>query len=181
VACSPICLSCNISTPNICTLCPAGQYLNNGLCPNCPKGCSTCISNLTCLSCSAGYVNSIITLTYYASDTKICIPCQSPCLICNTVPTYCLSCIVGYILVGTQCLTLYNYQLNMTLSANYSQFYSNYPLFTSQLISPFSATNQIGLGILFPVNLVSITGINKATYSVLISSSCLPNTACAEN
>jgi len=118
--------------------------------------------------------------TNFISQAQICVPCQSPCLDCYLVPTYCVGCINGYTLVGTQCMSLFNYKINITVMANFSQFYLNYPTFTAQLITPFNTSSNIGLGLLFPNGVNTFGTSNKITYGAYISSICMPSTICSQ-
>ncbi|ESU40632.1 Variant-specific surface protein, partial [Giardia duodenalis] len=64
-----------------CTTCANGQAPNNGVCPACPAGCSTCSSSSTCTACLAGY---------YLSSSK-CVKCDTDDSNIKGVPN-CVSC-----------------------------------------------------------------------------------------
>ncbi|KAL4471907.1 hypothetical protein ABPG73_001157 [Tetrahymena malaccensis] len=87
------CLACQFLTyldSNTCVQkCPIGKFADelSKSCQNCPTGCSDCKSFTNCSTCSEGYEQS--------GQTCIRSLCTSPCRTCNSVSTFCLSCLNG--------------------------------------------------------------------------------------
>ena len=127
-------IDASCSSSNTCKYCPYGYYLQNSSCLSCPSlpNCLTCNSNLQCTLCSKGYYLNGATCSacsssclecssltfcslaadgYYlqysidASNSGVTLPCQSPCLICDSSSTFCLACISGYNISGSTCLS----------------------------------------------------------------------------
>jgi len=125
-------LSC--SSSNGCKYCPYGYYLQNSSCLSCPSlpNCLTCNSNLQCALCSKGYYLNGVTCSacsssclkcssltfcsqaadgYYlqsnidGSNSGMTLSCQSPCLTCEYSSSYCLTCIKGYNISGSTCIS----------------------------------------------------------------------------
>lgn len=108
-----------------------------------------------------------------APQAVSCISCQYPCTQCEYYPYYCLGCAPGFSLMGTQCLSNYKYKLNLTFSNNFSVFFQNYANLTATLIQPLNATNNLGLGALFPTG-VQFGPSGSTIYGVYLSSQCQP-------
>jgi len=125
-------LSCN--SANSCLGCPYGYYLTNSSCLACPSlpNCLTCNSNSQCALCQQGYFLSNNSCSACSGNCKECFSltfcnqaadnyflqshidgsnsgvvstCQSPCLTCEYNPNYCLTCINGYNISGSACIS----------------------------------------------------------------------------
>lgn len=109
-------------------VCPAAMYATNisatinGTvtitlgCNNCSTYCKTCVSSTICLQCITGtylltsglqsYCVTSCPSNYYLI-VNICKQCPSPCQNCqfSLFGTYCLSCLPGYVQLGSVCYT----------------------------------------------------------------------------
>lgn len=105
--------------------CPNGTYNDTGVCKSCPSGCFICTSLQSCSVCSAGYAlyvsgstsscvincpsgsfSALIASTVFSnSNSYQCISCFSPCKTCITSGNVCTSCVSGYSLQGTTCVS----------------------------------------------------------------------------
>jgi hypothetical protein len=63
----------------------------------------------------------------------ICTLCTSPCVTCISAATSCLSCISGYSLVGTSCVSAFNFGATVVLTATAATFVQNYYSFLQQI------------------------------------------------
>lgn len=80
LACLSPCLTC--TSPTICLSCNSGTYFNRGSCLTaCPAG----TYQTTAISSSG-------------TSQLSCLPCDSTCLTCLNIATYCITCPSGYIL-----------------------------------------------------------------------------------
>jgi hypothetical protein len=98
VQCSNIsnCLQCDAN--NHCAICLIGYYVDSSsLCSSCSANCLQCLSADVCSACTIGY-----TLPYGQTQGQ-CIQCQSPCVTCLGVATYCTSCVSGFTKKGWKC------------------------------------------------------------------------------
>lgn len=123
----PFCSSCN-SLFSGCTGCVSGYYLANGStsCLACPENCESCMYANTCLICAAGSTQLAYPLTQGSQGNSICVPCTTPCATCYGHPAICFSCVSGYFLFGTQCVTQTYYQGYINFTSNFSTFVVNY-------------------------------------------------------
>ena len=107
------------------TSCPPGTYLSNSSCISCPSGCYSCNSSANCTSCDSalslldisslgscvstcpsGYYSALLISSIFLNTNYYeCLPCSSPCVTCSVDSTSCTSCVAGYSLSGTNCLT----------------------------------------------------------------------------
>jgi hypothetical protein len=108
--------NCDRCTSVQCVTCSDGFYLNsNQNCVSCPSGCATCTGSGVCTSCT---VNTTITtnVNYGGSYTQlICQPCAKPCQTCSQSPTLCTSCISGYSVINSVCISNFHYNFNALL------------------------------------------------------------------
>lgn len=105
--CTSSCLACSIQNPAACSNCKPGfyfsTYLGGGI-------CLPCTPSSNCYNCSSTAPSQCITclnqgVLVIVNGVTICQYCVSPCAACLIVnSTSCLSCVVGYYLVGSQCL-----------------------------------------------------------------------------
>jgi hypothetical protein len=105
--CAANCLACSPQNPASCLNCKAGFYYTNyfsgGLCLPCDpaSNCQNCSQSnpSQCLSClNQGFLMTI-------NGVTICQYCVSPCSSCLVSNlSSCINCIIGYYLVGTQCI-----------------------------------------------------------------------------
>lgn len=172
------CARCNPTSPSTCTSCNYGYYLTRNVCQQCGVGCSNCLDANTCFRCMAGYVALLpATLVVGTSTSPLltqlsvqnnivyqpvsCIICTSPCVTCISSPSSCLSCISGYSLVGTSCISNFNFGASVVLSTTPSNFVSNYYNFLTQISS---AVGQ-------QINTITVTNIQygSATVNFVVS------------
>lgn len=157
------CLRCSASDPSVCTSCINGLYLSsNQVCTTCPSGCATCSSSTNCLTCSSGF--TLLSESVQGSQQK-CVQCASPCSQCMNNPSNCLSCVSGYSLSGWKCISNFNYQVEMTLGVDPTDFYNNYPAFLQALANTISSNANI--------NLVSVNSIEQG--STVVNSQIITN------
>ena len=95
------CLTCRSDYPilfnnNCLQKCPKKYYLSENTCRECPIGCTDCINEKKCSSCSDGY---------YLDET--CKKCHSNCVSCHGEGdednNNCKECIPGLLLINTTC------------------------------------------------------------------------------
>ena len=95
------CLTCKSDYPilfnnNCLEKCPKQYYSSENTCRECPIGCTDCINEKKCSSCSDGY---------YLDET--CKKCHSNCLSCHGEGdddnNNCKECIPGLLLINTTC------------------------------------------------------------------------------
>ena len=147
------CGRCSTTNTTICTSCKAGQYLENNQCVACQDSCGTCSSALNCLTCAPGYTAQVESI-----QTKLnCVKCSPPCANCARNPTTCTSCISGFVMKGTKCLSSFNYGFSITLNTTLTTFYSNYQSFLQALASTQSTPE---------INVTTLTAIE--TGSVIV-------------
>jgi len=118
-ACRPSCSRCLPKNLSVCTGCFISSYLLNGSCVSCPAGCLACISQKICYACSQGYYANLYPTVSYQYDNNLaiyCSACASPCATCTTSAISCNTCVSGYYLNGYQCISNFNYQINVTFS-----------------------------------------------------------------
>ena len=94
------CISCDATTP--CIKCTDGYYVSNSACVACPANCLTCSSASFCNTAADGYY---IQTGLKGTSTGIFKPCRSPCATCKGDAKMCLTCVKGYSINGTQCLS----------------------------------------------------------------------------
>lgn len=172
------CARCSPTNRAQCTSCLYGTYLNNGLCQTCSVGCSICLGGNTCFRCYNGYVALLpATLVTGSSNSPLlvnevgtnnivfqpitCVQCVSPCVNCISSSSSCLSCITGYTILGTQCVSNYNFGATVVFSTNPTNFVQNY----YNLLANISAT--VGQ----QINTIAVISIQygSATVSFIVS------------
>ena len=156
----PACLQCSASG-STCTLC-AGNYVSTNsscVCPNgyyvsasysdyrdkcrlCDLSCLTCSGprNNDCLSCSGGrgLNNSMCVCAHGAAPNGACFAsaCQDQaCTQCNSDPSLCQACLVGFVLNGARCTCPAGHYFDLDsvscLPCHYSCSYCSGPSSTS--------------------------------------------------
>lgn len=162
VACNSNCTRCLSTNPTTCTACASGYYLGtNSSCLACLAGCVSCTSTSICLACGYGYILFLpATLTTNAVQPAICLACISPCALCTNTVLTCTSCVSGYTLQGTQCVSVFNFQAFVMLSATPSTFNQQY--------LPFLQTIAGNMGVVLEqINILSIIyGSVNVTFQV---------------
>lgn len=153
VQCTPAsnCSRCDSTNPSNCLSCAFGLYLNSNLsCVPCPTGCSNCLGGSVCFRCQVGYVallqaslltgayinrllaNSVSTSNAVYQPVN-CVACASPCNTCLNNPNICTSCVSGYSLRGTTCISSFYFAVSVQFSVTPSVFLNNYYNFLLQL------------------------------------------------
>lgn len=163
MACGPTCGSCRASNPNVCTGCLPSNWLNVAICSPCPLNCAVCSNGYSCSTCVVGYAQYYFGL----SQDSNCQPCQSPCLTCTASPSLCLTCSPGFNLIGTQCITSFNFAFSLVVANTSTAFYNQYSLFVSQILNAVATTNQ---GLFFPSSALNNSG--SFLFSASISNNC---------
>ena len=137
------CSRCNAASKTVCTSCAYGTYLSNGISKPCATGCTNCLNADSCLRCGVGYVATLpATMVTGASTDPLlqeitdtnniiyqivnCAACASPCVTCISNPTSCTSCVSGYTLMGTTCVSNFNFGTNIMFDTNPGSFVQNY-------------------------------------------------------
>jgi len=118
-ACNTSCSRCMPNNINMCTGCMNPYYLYNYTCQPCFVGCASCSSKNICIFCAFGYVSVYLADVYDIYNYNIamnCAPCSSPCQSCVGSPITCNTCLKGYYLNGTQCISNFNYQVTVTFA-----------------------------------------------------------------
>jgi hypothetical protein len=134
---NPSCSRCSASNLNLCTSCYDGYYFNQGVCTQCPTGCSTCSNSQNCLSCSSGYTAQVQAIATQVS----CIACASPCAECIGNAQTCTKCLPSYTLNGWKCVTNFNFAFSIVLGTTLQNFYANYANFLNSLTSYVQSSN----------------------------------------
>ena len=168
ILCNGICYRCQMFNLSSCTACYPGTYLSNNACLQCPNGCFDCVSPTTCLICNPGFVPSIVTSNV---QPVVCLACLSPCQTCSISVSLCLSCVINYTLVGTQCVSSFNFQIITVLNAPASTFNKNY----------LSFLNTVANAIQSSINVVTVLSIvyGSVTVTMLASSNYTPGSQAA--
>ena len=183
-----MCARCNPTAVATCTSCLYGSYLSNGICKSCGAGCSNCLDSQTCFRCSAGYVallpatlvigtSTSPLLTQTTSQNNIiyqpvqCQACVAPCVTCISSTTSCLSCQSGYSLVGTSCVSDFNFGATVVLQVQPSSFVQNYYSFL------FNISNAVSQ----QINTITINSIQygSATVNLVVSTTNAPGSSAA--
>ena len=137
-------------------------------------GCRTCLSNTTCIECSSGWVSQSFIVPSSELEVKTCIACQAPCATCYTLPTYCLTCQLGYTLLGTECLHDFYYLLNITYNVTFQELYDKYEGLVNEIVTAVNFTGTADYSLLFPIE-------QNESISFYLSSQCQPETICSQN
>ena len=90
-----------------------------------------------------------------------------------------MTCVSGYLLAGAQCVNSNYYNLSMLLATNASTFFDSYQNLVNTLAQNIVGSVYPGITALFPTEMSS--NGNTTAYSLLISSQCMPQTACSQN
>lgn len=96
--------------------CAVGWYgdVSTMTCQQCLYDCFTCSNGTACATCDSTVDHRIKSLNrcpagpgYYDTGVNdpVAAPCTSPCATCVTSATYCLSCVTGYYLSSSSCLS----------------------------------------------------------------------------
>jgi cysteine-rich repeat protein len=109
--CFYTCLDCFVdNSPDHCSLCVDGYYLNNFQCKPCSLSCFKCSGTASfCTSCPSGlhfYLNNCVENcpnNFYVDVTNTCISCSLNCNTCASA-TVCLRCENGFFLSGGLCV-----------------------------------------------------------------------------
>ena len=105
VPCQDGCLVCNAIDLTICTKCEADYSLDaNNVCvfdntaTACSDGCDNCVSGVGCVDCMTNWV--------LTQDFQCIRQCVNPCATCSSSNALsCLSCVLGYTLSGSSCVS----------------------------------------------------------------------------
>ena len=136
----PNCIACiESSGSKVCTKCAAGFAIGfDSTCQACPSECTTCTTLSFCSSCADGFY------LYKVDDvsTGRCEPCsaEDACLACRGEPDRCLTCITGYKLESSACLSIVRVTFATELVGDPSTFYAVINVFKDGILS------RIGLG-----------------------------------
>lgn len=144
------CARCQATNLSICTTCYDGSYLSSGACLTCPTGCSTCVNQNNCITCSPGYISQIQPIT----TQTLCAACQPPCAQCIGNTQTCTVCQLGFTLIGWKCVSTFNFGFTVTLNTNLTFFYENYAKFLNSIGNDVGNNN---------VNVVTMNGINSGS------------------
>ena len=68
-----------------------------------------------------------------------CMACESPCATCITTINSCLSCVSGYTLSGTSCISNFKFAAGVVLAVDAATFTANYYQF---ILAVANAINQ---------------------------------------
>ena len=132
--CHVSCLNCTSPNSQNCTSC-AIYYAFNSLYSNycvsilvCSSECTLCMGpgSSQCLVCKNNYYMN-------GAAPSACLPCSNPCLNCIISNTICLSCTIGYVLVGNGCPQCHSSCFNCTNNI--------YPLSCDQCANLFTKRN----------------------------------------
>ena len=111
--------------------CDVGWYgdLSTMTCLQCLYDCYTCADGSTCSTCNSTVDHRALSLSrcppetgFYDDGTNnsVAQPCTSPCASCITSATYCLTCVTGYYISGSTCLSCHAAIFNCTQCSNAS-------------------------------------------------------------
>ena len=106
------CLQCSQASPETCSICASGYFINGSKCSACPSACSACLSENICTRCASGY-----TLPAAATQSS-CLACTSPCRTCSGTTTYCTSCVDGFTKKNWMCENNVNVGFRLTLGTD---------------------------------------------------------------
>ena len=142
------CFNCSLTncqacdSNRVCTLCIKGYYLNSGVCLSCPSNCNDCSSSTYCNQAADGYY---LLNRLDKSNTGNVLSCSSPCLTCAYNFDYCLTCIYGYSISGSACISSYFLLVQVILSAGSSNtsIFSSYDSNDSQLSKSVKSVNRL--------------------------------------
>lgn len=166
VQCNTNCARCLVTNVTSCTSCMTGSYLNlnTNACVSCSVGCASCTSLSACFSCKSGYIaQTQASLIASASIQPIaCLPCLNPCQTCTGSMITCLSCVTGFTLQGTQCVSNFNFQVVCVLGVTTGIFNQQYSSFLNAVANSINDT-------LDSINVLSIN-YGSVTITMLINS-----------
>jgi len=94
--------------------------------------------------------------TNYPTALVNCMACTSPCATCKMDLSSCTSCIANYTLKGSNCISSFNYQVNVLLNVNMQTFQDNYLGFINQVASAAGV----------PLNAITVLSIASGSVSV---------------
>ncbi|ELP83881.1 protein serine/threonine kinase, putative [Entamoeba invadens IP1] len=101
-ACDPTCKTCQQSSqPTACLSCYEGYYLTNSAqesqCLKCDLNCAIdkCVNDVGCTQCLNGF---------YMSALNTCTLCDSNCKTCDSISTFCTSCVTRKFLMNGKCV-----------------------------------------------------------------------------
>ena len=138
-----------------------------------------------CLECANGYIaaqvsrvegnNNGMGMNYPIYPTAVvdCIACASPCATCKLDMSSCTSCIANYTLKGSNCISSFNYQVNVLLNVNMQTFQDNYLGFMNQVASAAGV----------PLNAITVLSITSGSVSInlVVNSPNAPGSQAAVN
>ena len=95
-----------------------------------------------CTSCASGYLptQSGSILGNSANGILNCSACSSPCASCFGNPTFCTSCISGFTLSSSNCISSFTFQIRTTFTATISSFEQSYLTLLNEIISAASVS-----------------------------------------
>ena len=96
------CLTCDASVTTNCFQCSKGYYLSAGSCVQCVTGCLDCSSATFCKTAMPGYF--LVPFQDQTNSGRVGT-CRSPCLTCVSDKRRCTSCVPGYSLNGSHCIS----------------------------------------------------------------------------
>jgi len=81
-----------------CKTCPPNQFVesSSNSCISCNPKCKTCSTQQFCTTCANPQAVPV---------NGVCNDCSYPCDTCGTAPSICLTCVQGFSLVGSTCIT----------------------------------------------------------------------------
>lgn len=139
------CQSCASSAPAVCTSCLRGYYLDS-TCQACKGGCATCLSDVACLSCAAGYTNTPTSIS--GSAGFICEACTGRCLTCQGATDRCTSCTSKHEIRGWNCVRKFRFGFGIILRTSISFFYGGFFRFLRAIVRAMGirSTNSVSFG-----------------------------------
>lgn len=81
-----------------CKTCPPNQFVESSIntCISCNPKCKTCSTQQFCTTCANPQAVPV---------NGVCNDCSYPCQTCGTAPSICITCVQGFSLVGSTCIT----------------------------------------------------------------------------
>ena len=87
--------------------------MSNGACTACSTGCAQCSSSSFCKTAADGY---FLELLNNGENSGQVTACTSPCATCSVDTKHCDSCITGYNLNGSTCLSAKHLDMTLTMT-----------------------------------------------------------------
>lgn len=118
------CINCAMGQNSTqCVRCASGYTLSgeaDGTCVMCPIACLTCSSEVFCTSCASGYFKYV----EGGVSTGQCLQCsaENGCKTCRLSATNCITCLSGFTLQGSTCITNNYVDFDVMLDASLDSF-----------------------------------------------------------